>query len=200
MQVDSRTLFNLVAAFALANYQPPNWQTTILPGIEQNATMLMINRYTLNWMKFFAELVTLGHRDMTYVHKVLNGNYLEKYFTSHTRDWHYWQFLDLYQAIMCRADRPDDLDGSIQFYVDKAIQLQLKCAECPLAEFLATELGTNLVLSRIVSKYGHFIQHLLIRRADTGELIDVAEQQKRLPAVNGFIALEDIQCRENEQL
>lgn len=194
-----RALFTLVAAYSLANYQPSNWHTIMLPAIEKNDALLMLNRYTWNWMKFFTDLIVLGYEDLTYVRKLLTADYLDKYFVGSPSDLSHLQLLNLFQAVQCRShNRLDTFDCAR--HIDQAIKLQLKRAECPLSEFLAIELGSHLVLSRIVTRYGHFIQHLLVRRRDSGELVDVDKFKALASMTSGLIALDDIECAEEEQL
>lgn len=199
VQANSVTIFSLVSAFSVANYQPPNWHTNILPAIEKNDMLLMLNRCTFYWLKFFAELICLGYRDLTHVRKLLTTDYLDRYFLVHHSNLDRLQLLNCYKAVMCRPEnRLDTID--CQWHIDEAIKENLRFTECPLSELLAIELGQNLVLFRVVSKYGHFMQHVLIRNADTGEFVDVTERQRRMAGSNGCIALDDIHCGDNEQL
>lgn len=154
----------------------------------------MINRTGWHWLKLFSDLATLDYHDLTYVRKVMSSEYLAEYFSQHASDLDYLQLLNLHQSICCRAEQPLETNNS---HLDKAIQLNLKFAECKLRVFLEVELGNNLVLSGIATKYGHFIQHVLLRKRDTGEFVDI-EQFKT--EATGLIQLEEIICKEDEQM
>lgn len=156
----------------------------------------MINRTGWHWLKIFADLATLDYHDLTYVRKVMSPEYLDEYFSQHPSDLDYLQLLNLYQAICCRAEQPFESNTS-QSHIDKAIQLNLKFAECKLRAFLEAELGENLVLSGIATKYGHFIQHVLVRKSDTGEFVGV---EKFKAEAGGLIQLDEIICKDDEQM
>lgn len=159
----------------------------------------MINRTGWHWLKLFAELVTLDYTDLTYVRKVMSEQYLDQYFAQHSSDLDHLQLLNLYQAVTCRAENPLEAINC-QSYIDKAIQLNLKFAECKLREFFEMELGKNLVLSRIITKYGHFVQHVIVRKLDTGEFVDVEHFKTEAAQTGGFIQFEAIECKEDEQM
>lgn len=199
VHANSRTVFILVSALSQANHIPSNWETIMLPAIEKNDIFLMINRTEWHWLKFFSELVTLNYTDLTYVKRVVCKDYLEQYFAKHSSDLDCLQLLNLYQSVACRSVNPlTSID--CQSFIDKGIDLQLKYAECELKEFLELELGKNLILSWIISKFGHFIQHIVIRKKTTGEFVDVESFKTGSTTARGLIQLEDIKCKDDEQM
>lgn len=190
-------VFTFVSGFATANYKPPNWHSVMLPTIAQHNIFTQTNMVNWFWIKFLWELVSLDFYNKRLIEQMLSADFLSQYLACHPSDLSYLQILGLYQAFVCRQNS-GEITIDCQEYILKAIRISQKYVMCPLKNYLEFELGKNNVLSRVETKYGHFIEHLIVMKRDTGEFVNVEAFKRDDSDVNGMVLLEDIQCLEDE--
>lgn len=191
-------IYTFVHSFAEANVVPTNWKSVLLPAIEKNDAVMQMKGAENYCLSFFTDLCILNYTDLSHIRMILNKDYLEQHFKTHTRRIDYLNLLNLYQAATCRRDNPlKSVD--CKYHLAKAFDANSITIKSTLKNFpLKSVLGRELVLSGVVSKHGHFIPHVVIQKKSSGEFVNVSAYEK--PNDQGFIQLEHIKCNDDERM
>lgn len=195
----STEITNLMNCFAFNNFKPLNWNTIIWPVIE-NSELFQNRNNEKYWFRAALELISLDHCHAPLLCEILSSAYLDQFFASkcnrttenYVRLWHIYQFVSL---------NPDKFSQGNIFvvneHIQKGIALKLNWKDRYLQPYLEQELGKEKVLSKIQSKYGHAIQHIVKYNLDSKEFVAIENVQVDF---EGFVHLEEIACAENERL
>lgn len=188
---------SLISSFADANFIPSSWDSAILPAIEQNNHLLNSGGIDNQWPRFFSELCTLNYTDLAFIKRILSKDYLDKYFEKNPTPLEYLSLLNLYQTVACRRDNPlKRVD--CQSHIAKAIEIQSRSTEYTIKDDVECALGSEVVLTGVISKFGHIIPHVVIQNKNSGDFVDVSAFNK--PNDQSFIQLEDIKCKDDERM
>ncbi|XP_055549663.1 uncharacterized protein LOC129732641 [Wyeomyia smithii] len=150
-------IITIVAAFANANYRPPNWNQ-IQAEIMQHST---ISNPSIPWIRYNLELLSLEIFNDVLLRQYLEPRALEKSMARDTLVDHL-QLLELSQALQLLYP---EYEGPLpdQKYLEKATVLLLEDNELPLQKTLETVFGgSKSVLSHVTSNYGHVLHHVIV--------------------------------------
>lgn len=184
-------LLTYVTAVSTANYKPQQWDI-ITTFINKNELM-NLHKNGLPWIKFSLELLSIGVYNINSLSKLFNYDFLHKLLMREYNTLDYLQLLLLYQGVCTLIH---DYDGSVidDYFINKAIEITFAKQECPLK--IATEHifgGEDYVHSKVKSKYGHFVDHVIVFNEN-----HEAVKCKNDSLKNGA-NMEDIICGPNEQ-
>lgn len=199
--LQAEPLFTIVQAFASASFNPLEWTTAILPKILQNENLLQMPTLHTTWLQFTLQLIVFGHFDRRLIELVLSESFLEFYLKQHSANTtDHLKLLILYQNVVSNNERyptePFIITG--QKIIESILASYLsKQTRFPFRSFLEFQLGEGCVLTRVKTKYGHFMQHLVKMNCDTGEFVPFQKYKTSEEEVTEF---EDIECNAREKL
>lgn len=186
-------VFTAVQAFAMANFRPSFLKTGA--EIFQNENLQKMDLNYSTWYQFALQLLVLGCCSPDLQEKVLDKNYLTKYFQKENiRPSDYERLPILYHEI-CHLNEKIEIDHSA---VNKFIEVYIeKYAKNPIEENLKAIYGNDKILTMIRGKNGILI-HSLIKYnviAKKLESFEVLEKDQF-----GCVRFDDVKCNENEKL
>lgn len=198
--LDPDILFTVVQAFSLAKFVPSFWNTEIVPEILKHDEFIKSTLHT-KWFQFTLQLIVLGHFDRRLTELVLSKGYLKKYFQQQKCDvTDYLKVLILYQNVVdynaTNVGSPfvisghQEIDGAMKAYLDKQTFY-------PFQSFLEFQLGEDYVLTRVTTKHGHYMQHLLKWNREKRALMPLTEYK---PSDGELVRFEDVKCSDQEVL
>lgn len=178
-------LFTFVTAFSTANYRTENWEL-IKSTIKENS-LLRSNKIELPWMKFSLELISLGCYDKNLMEKIFSDNFLDQHLSRDYNLLDYLQFLALYQSIVLLHP---EYDGNLpsKRHLDMAIEFNFEKNDFPLSKFLSFSFGENLFYTKMRTKFGHFLDHVMafdenMNPIPKGDEIFIEDLQKKYSKV-----------------
>lgn len=196
--MDLKHLFTIIQAFANNSHIPfkeETWFAGILPAILSNTNLQSIKADSRFW--FTLQLMILGHYDENAIKIVLNSNYLNEFLARKgisTMDLH--QILIFYQtAAMQSTNNISLVDTKTIINIFKCYAARLPV--CHIQKALLEELGPDRILRNVKTKYYHLIPTLVKMNKKELHFESFAEMDRD---ANGFVALEDVTCGENELL
>lgn len=161
-------LLTFVTSMSTAFYKPICWD-----GLKKHVLLNPILRSTKTewpWLRFILELLVLDVTD----HERLNTLCHPEFLLAQTKRGFYaldyLQILLLHQAIEILL--PDYTGNRLEAHlVQKSIELQMQRQECPLKSMVEFAFGgVDNVYSQVQTKYGHYMDHLLVFDA-RGEVV-----------------------------
>lgn len=184
-------LITFVTALSNANYITADWE--LLNEQVMKNPIFTNQKIELPWMKFALEYMSLGGWHEGLIERLFSDVFLQRYFSREYTKIDYLLLLQLYQAV--RILKPEYRGAyPSQMYLDNAIALQL-VNTVPLEDSLRYLYGTA-VLSRVKTKFGHFIDHVIQFDAETLKAVDASEQ----PESRDDVLLEDLLCDTSKKL
>lgn len=178
-------LFTFVTAFSTANYTTENWDL-IKQSIKENS-MLRSNKIELPWMKFSLELISLGCYDKNLMERIFSDNFLDQHLSRDYNLLDYLQFLALYQSVVLLHP---EYDGNLpsKRHLDLAIEFNFEKNEFPLSKFLSFSFGENLFYTKMRTKFGHCLDHVIafddnMNPVPKGDEIFIEDLQKKCSKV-----------------
>lgn len=155
-------LFTFVTAFSTANYTAENW-STIIEHIVKNR-LLRSEKNELPWLKFSVELISLGCFDEKMLEKIFDKHFLYRHLSREYNFLDHLLLLLLYQSVvlLCPGYQ-GPLPGPE--LIEKAIELSLEKTSFPLQDKLEYAYnGKDFVRTKITTRYGHLIDHVVVFR------------------------------------
>ncbi|XP_031625241.1 uncharacterized protein LOC116341948 [Contarinia nasturtii] len=203
--MNSFDVFTIVQAFSNNCYIPKEpdsngnvWSDQILPEILANKHLAQIEANNATWMQFTLQLMILGHFNKELISRVLSESYLQAYLNRKdlsTLDLN--KILILYQTVSMQKDieltgvDTKTISSICKTYVDKI-------PPCKIQSDLIDHFGDEIVLTNVRTKHMHIINTLLKVNRETGQVGHFANEIRR--DIDGFIALEDVPCNDNEMI
>lgn len=179
-------LFTFVSAFSTANYTTTDNWDLIKNTIKENS-LLRSEKNELPWMKFSLELFSIGCYDKNLIEKLFSDEFLDRHLSRDYNLLDYLQFLVLYQSV---ALLHPEYDGNLpnKKHLDQAIEFNFEKNEFPLSKLLSFAFGENLFYTKMRTKFGHFLDHVIAFDDDMnpvrkGDEIFIEDLQKKYSKV-----------------
>lgn len=143
-----------------ANTLPQSWENTLWPEIKKNPAYAKLD--TEYWFSIAVNLLSVDFVDRELLARLLCLPYLRKVFDKSPEKKNWLLFWEIAQHCALNPELFPEHDGiADSLYMKNAIVLKKLYTRCPIHDKVQTEFGSELVVSKVASKYGHFIQHLL---------------------------------------
>lgn len=197
----------LFVKFLARTYSSPkNWQDVIAPRIGKNKMVLLNSPRHPNdwaWLEFAVDMAVLSGYNQTLLERAINKAILQVYACRCTDAKPYANILRLYQHHHCQP-KPMDLDIDVGSFIPMAIEVcaSNEFAQLPLRDQLETDYGQDFVVSAVLTKYGHCIQHVMIRDKNTMQFVRFDEERWKdnVGEHEEYLRLDNIICHDNEEL
>lgn len=164
-------LFTFIAALSTANYVTADWE--LLNEQLLKNPIFKNSKIELPWLKFATEYMSLGGWHEGLIERLFSDLFLEKYFSREYTKIDYLLLLQLYQAV--RTLKPEYRGAyPSQKYLDHAIET-FHVHSLPLHDSLQYIYGSSVV-SRVKTKYGHFIDHVIVFDANNLKPMELSER------------------------
>lgn len=153
-----RTIRIIAEAKKLSN----SWETIIWPEIQKNKIYQNLDK-KFPWFDVAARLLSVNFIDENFIAKLLDPAYLSKIFDSKPERSNWLSFWNVAQfSILNKHLFSNEIDLThTNIYMKNAIILKRMDGNCSIQKLIETEFGLDYVITKIISKHGHFIQHLL---------------------------------------
>lgn len=178
-------LFTLVTAFSSANYKTANWN--LIQGAIKENSLLRSTKNEFPWMRFSVELISLGIYDKNLIEKIFSDEFLDCHLSRDYNLLDYLQFLTLYQSVVLMHP---EYDGNLpsKRHLDLAIEFNFEKTDFPLSKFLSFAFGDNLFYTKMRTKIGHCLDHVIafdenMNPVPKGDHIFIEDLQKRYSKV-----------------
>lgn len=197
-------IFTIAQAFANNCYIPESseesgiWLNRIVPAILANENLANIQSNNYVWLPFTLQLVILGHFNQELISRVLCSSYLEDYLRRKNLSAHdLYKILVLYQtaSMQSNIDVTDVDKKTISKVCKKYVEL---LPSCDIQHDLIDHMGRKSVLTNVRTKHMHIIHTLVKLNKETGHIELFPDEIPR--DSDGFVALEDVPCKDNEVL
>lgn len=161
------------------------------------------NHSEWSWLEVGVSLAVLDSFDQAVLEQVINKAILQMYARRNMDAEQYLNVLRLYQHHYCKPS-PKKLKIDSERFITLAIQIiaNIEFSQLPLKDELENRFGKEYVVSKVISPYGHCIQHLMIRNTHTMEFVpfnrdrwmdDIGENPD-------YLQLNNVSHMKNEQL
>lgn len=150
-------VITLLSALSIANYITADWE--LLKDQVLKNPLFQSSKIELPWLKIAIDFMALGGWHQPLIERLFRDDFLEKYFSREKNAIDHYLMLNLYIAV--RTLRPD-YSGAFpsQKYVSQ-IEDMPQNVETPLEDSLRYIYG-DAVVSRVMTKLGHFIDHVIV--------------------------------------
>lgn len=143
-----------------ANTLPPSWEETLWPEIKKNPAYAKLGPEY--WFSIAVNLLSVDFVDRELVARLLSLSYLQQVFDKSPEKQNWLLFWEIAQHCVLNPELFPEQAGIVDsLYMKNAIVLKRIYTRCPIHEKIEAEFGSELVVSKVTSKYGHFIQHIL---------------------------------------
>lgn len=191
-EASSLDLYNLIEAFDILQYKPPNWSTVIWPAIECN---LIYNICDENLPYITSSLISLDVYCKSLIETVLSKEFLENPIGQKQK----FGILYIYWCILARMQQTNEtftITGTE--HINQFIQIHLNNKnDEKLSRYFLNDLGAEKFVNNVANKDGIFLQNIVNVNLKTMEFVDI---RKNETDCNGLTRLEDIITNDDEQL
>lgn len=209
MHLPPTDIFGVVSVFACANELPNNLDTHVWPAIRASDVFKQWRTCVhWPWTEFIINLAILNCFDQEITKDAIQQAILHIYATVNPKPNLYANVLKLYQIY--RHNEPSgkqtQLDKDVELFIEKSIRInaEQEFAELPLNEIIKEIRHDKCVINKVITKYGHCIQHLMIHNIETNKFKILDANFLKDSHANrtelGYILLDDIILNENERL
>lgn len=164
-------VFSFVSAFSIANYITKDWDMIRLALLKN--PLFKTDKLEYPWLKFSIDLLSVNCFDEKLIERLFSNEFLEKYLIRQDSILDYIQLLSLYQCT--RTLHPEfKYNFPDQKYINRGIELTNNRTEFPLQAVLEyTYGGSNYVKTKVTSKLGHLIDHVILFQGNEGEFTPI---------------------------
>lgn len=140
------------------NALPNSWETLIWPEIKKNEIYQNLNN-NFPWLEIVAQLISANFIDKELIEKVMSSNYLNSIFnTTSTVERKTWRSFWSVAQFCILNDQNISIDVT---YMEKALIIKRVETDLSIPRNIVNEFGEEYVITKVVSKYGHFIQNVM---------------------------------------